>query len=95
MCAWRSGVYGRWSVSPTRASQPALRGPLPGGGARSAAEQAHERACSGIWNTRLLRRADAWDGTDPDEVDATFEEEFAECRARRPQFYKQDPLDRM
>ncbi len=58
---------------------------------RSEAEQAHERACSGIWNTRILRRADAWDGTDPDKVDPTFEEEFAEFRARWPRFYTQGP----
>ena len=61
---------------------------------RNAAE-AHERACSGIWNTRILRRADAeWDGTDPDEVDPTVEAEFAGFRARWPRFYMQGPLDR-
>ncbi len=57
----------------------------------SAAEQAHGRACSGIWNTGILRRADAWNGTDPDEVDPTFAEEFAEFRVRWPKFYKQGP----
>ena len=35
------------------------------------------------WITRILRRADAeWDGLDPDAFDPTFEEEFAESRAR-------------
>ncbi len=57
----------------------------------TAAEQAHERACSGIWNTRILRRADAeWDGTDPDEVDPTVEAEFAACRARWPGSTRRD-----
>ena len=47
------------------------------------------------WSARSLRRADAeWDGLDPDEVDPTFEEEFAEFRARWPKFYKQGRLDR-
>ncbi len=48
----------------------------------------------GIWNTRILRRADAWDETDPDEVDPTVAAEFAEFRARWPRFYTQGPLDR-
>ena len=42
---------------------------------------------------RDLRRADAWNGIDPDAVDPTFEEEFAECRARWPKLYKQDTPD--
>ena len=47
------------------------------------------------WSARDLRRLDAnWEGKDPDEVDPTFEEEFAEFRARWPKFYKQGPLDR-
>ena len=46
----------------------------------------------GIWNTRCLRRADAEeDGQDPDEIEPTFEAEFAEFRARWPGFYTQDP----
>ncbi len=46
------------------------------------------------WGARILRRADAeWDGLDPDAVDPTFEEEFAEYRARWPKFYKQGPID--
>ncbi len=46
------------------------------------------------WNTRSLRRFDAeWDGLDPDAVDPTFEEEFAEFRARWPRFYTQGPLE--
>jgi len=49
----------------------------------------HPRHCKGIhgvqhWNTRILRSADAdWDGKDPDEVDPSFEEKFAACRAPR------------
>jgi len=43
---------------------------------------------------RDLRRADVWDGTDPDAVDPTYEEKFAECRARWPRFYMQGRLDR-
>ena len=47
------------------------------------------------WSARSLRRADAdWDGLDPDAVDPTFEEEFAEFRARWPRFYTQDAPDR-
>ena len=47
------------------------------------------------WSARSLRRLDAeWGGLDPDEVDPTFEEEFAEYRARWPKFYTQGPLDR-
>ena len=35
------------------------------------------------WSARSLRRLDAeWDGKDPDEFDPTYEEEFAEFRAR-------------
>ncbi len=46
------------------------------------------------WNTRDLRRADAdWNVMDPDQLDPTFEEEFAECRARWPKLYKQDTPD--
>ncbi len=44
---------------------------------------------------RDLRRLDAeWEGKDPDAVDPKFEEEFAEFRARWPQFYTQGRLDR-
>ena len=44
------------------------------------------------WADRMFRLADAdWDGIDPDEVDPTFEREFAEYRARWPRYYKQDP----
>ena len=40
------------------------------------------------------RRADAdWNVMDPDQLDPTFEEEFAECRARWPKLYKQDTPD--
>ena len=40
-------------------------------------------------------RGDAeWDGINPDEVDPTFEEEFAEFRTRWPRFYTQDTPDR-
>ncbi len=47
------------------------------------------------WNTRILLGADAeWDGKDPDGVDPTFAEEFAEFRARWPRVYTQDPPDR-
>ena len=47
------------------------------------------------WSARSLRRLDSeWDGHDPDEVDPTFEEEFAEFRARWPKFYTQGPLER-
>ncbi len=47
------------------------------------------------WNARSLRRLDAeWRGRDPDDVDPSFEAEFAEFRARWPKFYKQGPLDR-
>jgi len=47
------------------------------------------------FTTRILRSADAeFDGIDPDEVDLTYEAEFAEFRARWPRFYKQGPLDR-
>ena len=41
---------------------------------------------------RDLRRFDAeWEGKDPDEVDPTYEEEFAECRARWPQVLHAGP----
>ena len=47
------------------------------------------------FTARSLRRFDAeWDGKDPDEVDPTYEEEFAEFRARWPRFYRQDTPDR-
>ena len=47
------------------------------------------------WSARSLRRLDAeWDGKDPDEFDPTYEEEFAEFRARWPRFYTQGRLDR-
>ena len=46
------------------------------------------------WNTRILRRLDAeWDGKDPDEFDPTFDEAFAEFRARWARFYRQDTPD--
>jgi len=41
-----------------------------------------------------LRRLDAdWDGIDPDAVDPTFEQEFAEFRVRWPKFDTQGRLD--
>ncbi len=47
------------------------------------------------WSARCLRCLDAeWDGIDPDEVDPTFEEKFAEFRARWPRLYRQDTPDR-
>ena len=47
------------------------------------------------FTARSLRRFDAeWEGKDPDEVDPTYEEEFAEFRARWPKFYKQGKLER-
>ena len=47
------------------------------------------------WGARSLRRFDTEEeGKDPDEVDPTYEEEFAAFRARWPKFYKQGPLDR-
>ena len=43
------------------------------------------------WGARILRRANTGcEGKDPDAVDPTFEEAFAEFRARWPQFYTQD-----
>ncbi len=45
----------------------------------------------------LIRRARVYllrNGLDPDEVDPTFEEEFAAFRALWPGFYKQDTPNR-
>ncbi len=47
------------------------------------------------WNARILRRADAeWDGKDPDELDPTYEQEWAAFQARWPHWCKRDPPDR-
>ena len=40
------------------------------------------------WADRTLRRADAaWDGQDPDELDPSFEQEFAAFRAKWPRWF--------